>query len=422
MAHYFIEGGRPLYGKVRVQGAKNAALPILAATVLAEGIHEIHDVPQLSDIEAMGRILESLGVKVKRNGNTVYLDTRTIHSSYIPASLMKRMRSSIFLMGPLLARQREVCVTRPGGCAIGERPIDLHLKGLRLLGAEVIEKDGQIRCTAKKLTGRKVRFELPSVGATENIMMAAVRANGVTIIQNAAREPEIIDLQNFLNGMGAQIRGAGTSQIVIHGVEHLTPISYRIIPDRIVTGTLAAAVAATGGEVIMTHTVPEHSTTVLNLLRQAGATIAADKDTLKVSGKKRLQGVGRIVTEPYPGFPTDMQPQMMAVLATATGKSMMEERIFDARLKHVRELNRMGASITIEKQGVQICGVPTLKGADVQATDLRAGAALVIAGLCAEGTTRVSGIEHIERGYEQLDLVFQQLGGKVARMPASAVN
>lgn len=418
MAHFFIEGGRPLFGNVRIQGAKNAALPILAATVLTEGIHEIHNVPQLSDIEGMSRILGALGVKVTRDGNTVRLDTTMIHSSYIPEKLMQQMRSSIFLMGPLLARLKEVCVTHPGGCAIGKRPIDLHLEGLRLLGAEVVEKDGMIQCSAKRLTGRRICFDLPSVGATENVMMAAVRAEGVTVIKNAAREPEIVDLQAFLNQMGAKIDGAGTSEIVIHGVRHLTPASHHIIPDRIVTGTLAAAAVATGGEVTLTHTVPDHLTRVLDLLRQAGAIVEREKDVLKVSGTRLLQGVGRIVTAPYPGFPTDMQPQMMAVLASAEGTSTMEERIFDGRLNHVQELNRMGAALTVDRQEVHIHGVPGLEGADVQATDLRAGAALVIAGLSAAGTTRVSGVEHIERGYEQLDHILRQLGGNIVRIPS----
>jgi UDP-N-acetylglucosamine 1-carboxyvinyltransferase len=417
LEHFLIEGGKPLCGTVRIQGAKNAALPILAATVLEDGVHELYDVPRLSDIDVMGCILEALGAKITRFGNRVVVDTTTLRTSHIPDTLMRRMRSSIFLMGPLLSRFQEVSVTRPGGCAIGARPIDLHLKGLQMLGAQIEETGDLIRCTAKRLVGTTIRLDLPSVGATENVMMAAVLADGITVIENAAREPEIVDLQRYLNQMGADIEGAGTNTIIIRGVKRLRPVPYEIIPDRIVTGTLVAAAVATSGEVTLTHTIPEHLHCMLLLLRQAGAEIKTDGDTLWVRGSRELKAVGEIQTEPYPGFPTDLQPQMMSLLTLAEGTSVIKERIFDARLKHVDELRKMGAVLQAAENSVRIRGVRALSGTQVKATDLRAGAALVIAGLAAHGTTSVYGVEHIERGYDRLDQMFQRLGGRIQRVP-----
>ncbi|PTX51233.1 UDP-N-acetylglucosamine 1-carboxyvinyltransferase [Melghirimyces profundicolus] len=422
MDQFVIKGGKPLYGTVRVQGAKNAALPILAATLMAGGIHEIRDVPRLSDIEVMNRILKALGVKLRWDGNNVKLETSTIKSTHIPEALMRQMRSSIFLMGPLLARTGEVTVSRPGGCAIGARPIDLHLKGLRLLGAEIREERDSIHCSAGKLTGAEIHLELPSVGATENIMMAAVLAEGETVIKNAAREPEIVDLQRFLNRMGAEVHGAGTSTITIRGVKRLQPVSYEIIPDRIVAGTLATAAVATAGEVLLTHVVPDHLRSSLEILDRAGAEIRIEGDALWVRGSSRLNAVGDLVTEPYPGFPTDMQPQIMVLLALSEGRNSISEKIFDGRLKHVRELVRMGADLEAGDNRVEIRGGSRLIGATVDATDLRAGAALVIAGLAAEGTTRVTGLNHIDRGYERLDLTFQRLGGQIQRHSGKAVS
>ncbi|MFC4076528.1 UDP-N-acetylglucosamine 1-carboxyvinyltransferase [Salinithrix halophila] len=415
MEQFVIKGGKPLYGTVRVQGAKNSALPILAATLLVEGIHEIRDVPHLSDTDVMSQILQALGVKMRWDGNNVKLETSSIKTARIPEFLMRQMRSSIFLMGPLLSRLQEVIISRPGGCAIGARPIDLHLKGLSLLGAEIEEGDGFIRCSASRLTGAEVRLDLPSVGATENIMMAAVRAEGETVIKNAAREPEISDLERFLNLMGADVHGAGTDTIVIRGVQRLTPVSYEVIPDRIVAGTLAAAAVMTGGEVLLTHVIREHMQSTLNLLERAGATLKHEGDVLWVKGTSRLRGVGEVVTEPYPGFPTDMQPQVMALLSVTDGQSVISERVFDGRFKHVHELARMGADLVPRAHSVEIRGVPRLTGATVQATDLRAGAALVIAGLAAHGTTRVLGLNHIDRGYERLDRTLLQLGGQIQR-------
>jgi UDP-N-acetylglucosamine 1-carboxyvinyltransferase len=415
LEQFVIKGGKPLYGTVRVQGAKNAALPILAATLLTEGIHEIRDIPRLSDIEVMERILRVLGVKVKWDGNHMKLETSGIRTSHIPESLMRLMRSSIFLMGPLLSRLKEVSVTRPGGCTIGARPIDLHLKGLRLLGAEIEEKEGTIHCRARKLTGTAIPLDLPSVGATENIMMAAVRAEGVTVIQNAAREPEIVDLQRFLNRMGADVSGAGTSTITIRGVQRLIPATHEVIPDRIVAGTLATAAIATGGEILLTHVVPDHLESTLTILRQTGARIKQEGDVLWIRSAPVLKGVEKVKTAPYPGFPTDMQPQLMTLLSISEGISSIEEKIFDGRFKHVNELVQMGADLTVQNEAVEIRGVPRLRGAVVKATDLRAGAALVIAGLTASGTTHVQGLSHIDRGYERLDRTLLKLGGQIQR-------
>ncbi|QKG84766.1 UDP-N-acetylglucosamine 1-carboxyvinyltransferase [Kroppenstedtia pulmonis] len=415
MEQFVIKGGKPLYGTVRVQGAKNSALPILAAALLAGGVHEIRDVPRLSDIFVMGEILKALGVKVKKDGNTVGLETTTLKSSCIPEVLMRQMRSSIFLMGPLLSRLQEVSLTRPGGCDIGARPIDLHLKGLASLGATVEEKDGVIHCFARKLTGADIFLELPSVGATENIMMAAVRAEGTTVIRNAAREPEIVDLQRFLNRMGADVQGAGSRIIRIRGVKQLQPVSYEVIPDRIAAGTLVVATAMTGGEVLLTHVVKEHMESTLSLIEKTGAELRSEGDALWVRGPSQLQAVGNVVTKPYPGFPTDMQPQMMALLSLAKGENSIFESVFEGRFKHVQELIRMGADLSTVENRVEIRGVPQLMGHTVEATDLRAGAALVVAGLAASGTTLVKGLSHIDRGYEGLDTTLLQLGGQIQR-------
>lgn len=410
-----IEGGKPLFGSVRVHGAKNAALPILAATVLAQGVHDILDVPELSDIEVMLHILQALGVKVSKEPDRITLDTSDIHSVHIPDHLMGRMRSSIFLMGPLLTRFQEVSLTRPGGCAIGARPIDLHLSGLRALGAEIEEYGGLLTCRAKRLTGNTVTFDYPSVGATENVMMAATLADGVTEIIGAAKEPEIVDLQNFLNRMGAKIKGAGTDTIVIRGTERLHPVSYTIIPDRIVAGTLSLAAAATGGEVCLENVEPDHVKAVLQSLEQTGTEVDAGEDFLRISRTAPLQGVSKIATAPYPGFPTDLQAPMMALAAVANGTSIISETVFDGRFKHVNELLRMGADIVVDLNSAFVRGVPELTGASVEATDLRAGAALVLAGLAAQGVTVVHQIHHIDRGYERLEQMLTELGGQIER-------
>ena len=415
MEKLVIEGGIPLSGKVRIHGAKNAALPILAASMMAEGVHRIENVPDLLDIHVMLRILRALGCKAELKGDTVSLETASAYSSHIPEELMRQMRSSIFLMGPLLARFGHVQVYQPGGCAIGERKIDLHLKGLRALGAEIEETGNTIVCRAECLVGTDIALDYPSVGATENIMMAAVLAEGVTTIYNAAREPEIQDLQHFLNEMGANVTGAGTDVITIEGVKRLTPVAYRIIPDRIVTGTLMIAAAATKGNVVLENVCPAHLTSVIHVLRRAGVQIAVNDDIIKVSCSSRPKAVERIITSPHPSFPTDLQAQMMAFLSLADGMSIIKETVFEGRFKHVDELTRMGADIRVDQNCAFLRGVPHLYGTTVEATDLRAGAALVIAGLAARGTTIVEQAHHIDRGYDRIERIFGWLGAKIER-------
>jgi len=413
---FAIEGGRPLSGTLRIQGAKNAALPILAAAVLAEGQFHIYDVPHLKDIEVMIKILQELGGKVSHFDNCVNLDSSSISVTHIPESLMGQMRSSIFLAGPLLARLGEVTISRPGGCLIGERRIDLHLSGLSALGAKIEESEGYITFKAKQLKGTKIFLTFPSVGATENIMMAAALARGTTLICNAAREPEIVDLQNFLNAMGARIRGAGSDTIEIDGVPRLRSVSYRVIPDRIVTGTHILAAGVAQGHVVLTNTIPEHLTSLIELVRSCGVEIKNHHDIMEIKSTSRPRGIERVITSPYPGFPTDLQAQMMVFLAQARGTSVIKETVFEGRFKHVNELARMGASIYVDLGTAFIRGVSKLSGTTVEATDLRAGAALVLAGLGAEGMTTVEQVHHIDRGYERIERQLQQLGANISRI------
>lgn len=410
-----IEGGKPLSGTIVIQGAKNAALPILAASLLAEGTTTIDSVPHLLDIDVMLNILRELGCRAEHTGDTVVLDTTSAHTSHVPETLMKQMRSSIFLMGPLLARFGEAQVYQPGGCAIGERKIDLHLQGLQALGAEIEEAHNRIVCRASKLVGADIHLSFPSVGATENIMMAAVLAEGRTTLSNAAREPEIQDLQRFLNAMGAKIMGAGTDTITIDGVSRLTPCRYKVIPDRIVAGTVMVAAAATRGQVNLQETQPAHLSSLIHVLRRAGVQIVVDGDIIKVGSSARPKAVERIVTSPYPAFPTDLQSQIMVLLALADGVSILKETIFEGRLKHVDELSRMGADIRVDLNAAFIRGVPRLYGATVEATDLRAGAALVIAGLAAQGRTVVEQVHHIDRGYDRIETMLTRLGARITR-------
>lgn len=410
-----IEGGKPLSGTIVIQGAKNAALPILAASLLAEGTTKIDHVPNLLDIDVMLNILRELGCRAEHTDGTVVLDTETAHTSHVPEPLMRQMRSSIFLMGPLLARFGEAQVYQPGGCAIGERKIDLHLEGLQALGAEIEELGNRIICRADKLKGADIHLSFPSVGATENIMMAAALAEGRTTISNAAREPEIQDLQGFLNAMGAKIMGAGTDTITIDGVQSLSSCRYQVIPDRIVAGTIMVAAAATRGQVTLQNTRPAHLSSLIHVLRRAGVQIAIDGDIIKVGSAARAKAVERIVTSPYPAFPTDLQSQVMVLLTLADGVSIMKETIFEGRLKHVDELTRMGADIRVDMNAAIIRGVPRLYGATVEATDLRAGAALVIAGLAAQGKTVVEQIHHIDRGYDRIETMLSRLGARITR-------
>lgn len=410
-----IEGGVPLSGTIRIHGAKNAALPILAASLMAKDSVAIRNVPRLLDIEVMLDILRCLGCSARYDDRSVVVDSSQVTSSHIPEFLMRQMRSSVFLTGPLLARFGEVQLYQPGGCAIGERKIDLHLRGLAALGADIIEKGSRIICRATQLRGADVILDFPSVGATENVMMAAVQATGRTTIIGAAREPEIQDLQAFLNMMGARVQGAGTDTVTIDGVSELRGGEFRIIPDRIVTGTVMVAAAATRGKVTIEGAEPAHLASLVHVLRRAGIQITVENDIIKVSAPERPKSVERIVTSPYPAFPTDLQAQVMTLLALSDGASVMKETIFEGRFKHVDELCRMGADIRVDLNNAIIRGVPTLYGATVEATDLRAGAALVIAGLAAQGRTVVEQIHHIDRGYEQIERMFSELGGAVIR-------
>jgi UDP-N-acetylglucosamine 1-carboxyvinyltransferase len=416
-----IEGGAVLNGTVRVHGAKNAALPILAATVMAEGVHTIENVPPLLDIKVMLDILRSIGCTADIRNEKVIVDTSSIHTPHIPEDLMRQMRSSIFLMGPLLARFGRVEMYQPGGCAIGERKIDLHLKGLQELGARIEQSEDMIICEAERLIGADIVLSLPSVGATENIMMAAVRAEGVTRIINAAREPEIQDLQNYLNCMGARVSGAGTDTITIHGVRELRPCAYRVIPDRIVAGTIMIAAAVTRGDVTLENVCPHHLAALTHVLRQAGVQISSGDDIMNVRCRTRPGMIERIVTAPYPSFPTDLQAQMMVLLSLADGLSIVKETVFDGRFKHVQELTRMGADIRVDCNSAFIRGVPRLYGTTVEATDLRAGAALVIAGLVAKGTTIVEKVHHIDRGYDRIEEMFGRLGARIERLEPAPV-
>jgi len=404
-----------LQGKVRVNGSKNASLPILAASILSPGQSVIKDVPRLQDITTMGDVLSSLGARVFRDGPDITVDTANIYSVEVEEALMRRMRASNLVLGPLVGRFREAKISQPGGCNIGSRPMNLHLKGLRALGVEINEEFGYISARAGRLTGAEIQLDFPSVGATENIMMAAVYAEGVTVIRNAAREPEVVDLQNFLNCLGARITGAGTDIIRIEGVTELHPAVHQVIPDRIEAGTYMIAAAITGGDLTIVNVIPEHLRALMAKLAEAGAEIETGDDYVRVRGPQRLQAVD-VKTMPYPGFPTDLQPQMMALLTLAEGTGIITETIFENRFKHVSELRRMGAEIKVEGQTAIIKGKKKLSGAPVEASDLRAGAALVLAGMAAENGTIVEGVEHIDRGYERIEQKYNALGARMMRI------
>ncbi|OIQ09750.1 UDP-N-acetylglucosamine 1-carboxyvinyltransferase 1 [Moorella thermoacetica] len=410
-----INGGRRLEGEVVVQGAKNAALPIMAATLLATGECRLQRVPRLQDVSVMAAVIRSLGMKVEHRGEELLVAPESTVTPEVPAELMRQLRASNLVMGPLLGRWHYFRVPYPGGCAIGSRPMDLHIKGLMAMGAEVTEKLGYIEARTTGLRGTSFYLDFPSVGATENLMMAAALAEGVTTLYNAAREPEIVDLQNFLNAMGARIRGAGRDTIRIEGVRELKGCDYKIIPDRIEAGTFLAAAAATGGDVLVQDCQPEHLMAVLAKLREMGARIIIKKEAIRIQGPGRPRAVD-CKTLPYPGFPTDMQPQFMALMSVADGTSIMVESIFENRFKHAAELRRLGADIKIEGRVAVINGVPGLSGSMVEASDLRAGAALVIAGLLAEGQTLVEGVHHLDRGYEQLEKRLGDLGADIQRL------
>lgn len=417
MDRFVIEGKSKLKGRVQIKGAKNSMLPIMAASVLSAGPGDIvlENIPNLKDMHIMMKILRAIGVEATYEDNTLCINPSTIELYSIPEDLMSEMRSSIFLMGPVLARLGKVKFTSPGGCSIGPRPIDLHLKGLEALGAKIWEEKGFIFVSAPRLQGAEIHLDYPSVGATENLMMTAALAKGRTIINNAAKEPEIVDLQNFLNTMGAKVRGGGTETLRINGVESLYKCKYSIIPDRIVAGTYLMAGAITGGKVRVENVIPTHLDAVIAKLKEAGVNIYSGDDFLEVDNGS-LQAVDTLRTLPYPGFPTDLQAQMMALLSLAKGKSVIVESVFESRFRHVDELRRMGADITTEDREAVVQGVDALYGAEVNSADLRAGAALVLAGLAAEGVTTVTGVNHIDRGYEKFEETLNQLGANITRV------
>lgn len=420
MDRYLIRGRERLNGKIRVSGAKNAVLPMLAATVLTRCPCKIYDAPALKDVAVMAEILRRLGAVVDYRFDPeagkpyLYVDPSAIEIHEVGEDLTREMRSSIFLMGSLLGRLGRVRVAYPGGCDIGPRPIDLHLRGLVSLGASIQERYGYIDAEAHGLRGTEIHLDFPSVGATENIMMAAVLARGTTVIRNAAKEPEIVDLQNFLNSMGARVKGAGMDVIRIEGVGELGGTSHTVIPDRIEVGTFMAAAAVTHGDIWIENVIPEHVESTIAKFREAGVTVECYDNAMRVAGTRRLKAVDA-KTLPYPGFPTDMQPQMMAMMTLAEGTSVITETIFENRFKHAEELRRMGANIKVEGRTAVVKGVDALSGALLQATNLRSGAALVIAALAAEGLSTVEGVHHIDRGYERLEEKLQALGAKIQR-------
>ena len=418
MEKLIIHGGRPLKGRVKISGAKNAVLPIIAATLLGqEQASLLDEVPALEDVHTITEVLKKLGVKAEfdEEKHQLNVDSTVIGSCEAPYDLVRKMRASFLIMGPLLARCGQAKISLPGGCAIGTRPIDLHLKGFEALGAKIKIGHGFIEATAPEgLKGAKIYLDFPSVGATENILMAASMAEGVTVLENPAQEPEIVDLANYLNVMGAKIRGAGTNVIKIEGMPKLTGRDYTIIPDRIEAGTYMVAAAMTKGDVYIENAISEHLKPVIAKLKEAGVTIEEDVDGIRVTCDKRTKAVD-IKTMPYPGFPTDMQAQFMAMLAVSEGTGLVTETVFENRFMHVDELKRMGANIKIDGRTSVVEGVDTLTGCQVKATDLRAGAAMVLAGLVAEGETQVGYIHHIDRGYDNLVDKLVGLGADICR-------
>ena len=412
MLNYIIQGGNKLEGEVKVSGSKNASLPIIAASMLNGNQSKLYNVPTIHDIQIALKILKILGCKVKKTNNKILIDSSNITSYEIPYPLMRQMRSSVIMAGAIIGRFKNAIFSYPGGCDIGTRPIDLHLSGFRKLGINIIEEGGFIRCSCGKIIGTEIHLDFPSVGATENLMLASVYAEGETVITNPAMEPEIVDLQNFLNKMGAIVEGAGTNIIKIKGVNKLKEVSYTIMPDRIEAGTLLCSAAITGGTIELKNAIPDHISPILSKLEECGCKTEVKKDKISLIAPRRLIST-EIKTLPYPGFPTDMQSIFGAMLTTAKGTSVIIETIFENRYKYTNELIRMGAKITIEGKMPIIKGVKRLSGAEVLATDLRGGAAMVIAGLQAKGKTKINNIEYILRGYENLDKKLNSIGANI---------
>lgn len=412
MPSYIIEGGKRLEGEVTASGSKNASLPILAATILNKGTTKLYNVPEIRDTRITQEILKYIGCKVKKNKGKIEINSSNITKKEIPEHLMHQMRSTVILAGAILGRFKEVKFSYPGGCDIGARPIDLHLKSFEKLGINIVENAGFIICKCDKIMGANIDLDFPSVGATENIILASVYAEGETNITNAAMEPEIVDLANCLNKMGAKIEGAGTSNIKIKGVQKLKDISYNIMPDRIEAGSLLCMTAITGGKILLNNVIPEHISPVINKLEECGCKIQKNTNSIFLETPKRLKAVD-IKTMPYPGFPTDMQSVFASMLTVAKGTSVIVENIFENRYRFMAELKKMGAKITIEGKTAIIKGTRRLTGAKVASTDLRGGAALVTAGLVAKGTTQITNIDYILRGYEGLDKKLMKLGAKI---------
>ena len=412
MAKIIVRKSNPLNGSVRIDGAKNAVLPIIAATLLAKGKSVLREVPNLKDVHVISDLLRHLGAEVEYEGTTLTVDATNLTTYDAPYELVRKMRASFLGMGPLLARFNQTKISMPGGCAIGTRPIDLHLKGFKALGADVVMDHGFVEAKTDKLVGSKLYLDFPSVGATENIMMAAVLAEGTTIIENAAEEPEIVDLANFLNEMGADVKGAGTNTIRIKGVKELTATEHDVIPDRIEAATFMVAAAMTKGDITVENVILEHLKPVTAKLREAGCEVIEMDKSIRVIGPEKLKAVD-IKTLPHPGFPTDVQAQFMAMLTVSKGTGVVIETVFENRFMHVAEFNRMGANIKIEGRSAIVEGVEKLYGAKVNATDLRAGAALILCGLIAEGETEIGEIYHIQRGYVDIDKKITALGGNI---------
>ena len=414
MTSFFVSKCGPLRGKVAINGAKNSVLPIMAASLLSDGISTLGDVPLLEDVKVMCELLGHFGSSLRMEGKRLQIDNSRIQPAPAPYDLVRKMRASFLIMGPLLSRFGNVKISLPGGCAIGTRPIDLHLKGLAVMGADITLGHGYIEASADKLTGDRVYLDFPSVGATENLIMAAALADGLTTIENAAEEPEIIDLANFINSMGGHVRGAGTDTIKVEGVRQLSGCNHTIIPDRIEAGTLMVAAAITGGDIILTNVISDHLRPVEAKLKEAGIQIDSVEEGIRVYKNGSLHTLD-LKTLPYPGFPTDMQAQMMAFMCTLPGTSMITETVFENRFMHASELKRLGAKIRIEGRRAVVEGVDRLQGAQVKATDLRAGAALLLAGMVAEGSTEIVDIHHIDRGYENIEEKLRSLGADIIR-------
>ncbi len=410
-----IKGGRRLKGEVEISGAKNAALPIMVASILSSGENKIYRVPDLADVMTMGRLLTNLGSNFRYDSGCAIISTEHLNNHVAPYDLVKTMRASVLVLGPLLTRLGRARVSLPGGCAIGARPINLHLLGLEKMGARIELDRGYVAASAKRLRGAEIYLDIPTVTGTENLMMAASLARGTTVIENAAKEPEVVDLANALISMGARINGAGESTIEIEGVDELRPLSYTIIPDRVETGTFMTIAGITGGDILIKDCRPEHNEALITKLGEAGLSIERHGTALRVRGPERVRSRD-IKTMPYPGFPTDMQAQFMALMSIADGTSAIVETIFENRFMHVAELRRMGADIDVERNVATVRGVPKLKGADVMATDLRASASLIVAALAAEGETVIHRIYHLDRGYEAIEEKLKGLGATVERV------